>query len=79
MPSIYFSDDHDTFRSTVRRFLEEEVAPHADEWEASQRIPRRIFRRMGELGFLGITAPEAYGGTDADIFYAVAFLEELPR
>ena len=79
MRSIYFTDDHDAFRRTVRRFITEAVAPHAADWERERRIPREIFRRMGDLGFLGILYPEAYGGTGADIFYAVAFLEELPR
>jgi alkylation response protein AidB-like acyl-CoA dehydrogenase/putative sterol carrier protein len=79
MRSIYFTDDHETFRRTVRRFMAEEVAPRAADWERERRIPREVFRRMGDLGFLGILYPEEYGGTAADIFYAVAFLEELPR
>ncbi len=77
--SIHFTDDHEAFRREARRFLESEVAPHAAEWEAAGRIPRAIFRRMGELGFLGITAPEELGGSASDLFFAVAFLEELPR
>jgi acyl-CoA dehydrogenase len=79
MDSIYFTSDHDIFRQTVRRFLEDEVAPHADEWEEARSIPRSIWKRMGELGFLGISLPEAYGGTEADIFYDVVWMEELPR
>lgn len=79
MSSKYFTAEHDEFRSSVRRFLDEEVAPNAEAWEKQRAIPRSVFRRMGELGFLGIMYPEAYGGTDADIFFAIAFLEELPR
>jgi alkylation response protein AidB-like acyl-CoA dehydrogenase/putative sterol carrier protein len=79
LPSIYFKDEHEAFREQVRAFLVREVAPHARAWEAAGRIPREIFVRMGELGFLGISAPEAYGGAGADLFFAVAFLEELPR
>lgn len=74
-----FTEDHRVFRRSVRRFLETEVAPHAEAWEAAGRIPREIFRRMGELGFLGITAPPEYGGQGGDLLFAVAFLEELPR
>jgi alkylation response protein AidB-like acyl-CoA dehydrogenase/putative sterol carrier protein len=77
--SVYLNDDHELFRENVRRFLDEEVAPHAVEWEQAGRLPRSIFRRMGELGYLGIDFPEKYGGTGADIFYSVVFLEELPR
>lgn len=79
MASIYLSEEHESFRREVRRFIVNEVAPHASDWEAARRIPREIFTRMGELGFLGITFPERYGGTEADIFFAVVFLEELPR
>ncbi|MGC8762891.1 MAG: acyl-CoA dehydrogenase family protein [Acidobacteriota bacterium] len=74
-----FTEEQDLFRRAVRRFLEAEVAPHAEAWEAAGRIPREVFRRMGELGFLGITAPPEYGGQGGDLFFAVAFLEELPR
>lgn len=79
MHSIYFKEEHEAFRRSVRRFITEEVAPHAEAWEQEGRIPRSLFRRMGELGFLGILHPEAYGGQAAGLFFAVAFLEELPR
>jgi alkylation response protein AidB-like acyl-CoA dehydrogenase len=79
MRSAYFTPDHDTFRASVRRFLEQEVAPQAERWETERRIPREIFRRMGELGFLGILYPPEAGGAGGDLFHAVAFLEELPR
>ncbi len=79
MESIYLNDEHQLFRAEVRRFVEREVAPLADAWEAAGRIPRSIFRRMGELGLLGVTQPEAYGGAGADLFSAVVLLEELPR
>ncbi|MBI5499796.1 MAG: acyl-CoA dehydrogenase family protein [Deltaproteobacteria bacterium] len=79
MPSPYFTPEHDTFRASVRRFLEKEVAPNADAWEKERRIPRSIFARMGELGFLGLLFPPELGGAGGDVFHAVAFLEELPR
>ncbi|MBU1740448.1 MAG: acyl-CoA dehydrogenase family protein [Proteobacteria bacterium] len=79
MDSIYFTSDHDIFRQTVRRFLDEEVAPHADQWEEARELPRSIWKRMGELGFLGISLPEEYGGSEADLFYDVVWMEEMPR
>ena len=79
MTSIYFGEEHESFRRSVRQFLEAEVAPYAREWEEARRIPREVFRRMGDLGFLGILLPEELGGTGASIFHALAFLEELPR
>jgi acyl-CoA dehydrogenase len=79
MKSIYFGEEHHLFRQTVRQFMESEVASQAPEWEAERHIPRSIWKRMGELGFLGILAPEAYGGAEADIFSAMVFCEELAR
>ncbi len=79
MRSIYFSEEHEMFRRSVREFVEREITPHAEEWEEQRSIPRAAWERMGSEGFLGIMFPEESGGSDADIFYAVAFLEELPR
>ncbi|MFQ5650110.1 MAG: acyl-CoA dehydrogenase family protein [bacterium] len=77
MKSPYFTEDHELFRDTVRQFMQTEVIPFANEWEKQQRIPREIWQKMGELGFLGINFPEKYGGAAADFFYTVVFLEEV--
>lgn len=79
MKSVYFTEDHELFRQTVREFMETEVAPHAEAWEHARRIPREIWRKMGEMGFLGIIHPEEYGGMAADLFFGIVFLEELAR
>lgn len=79
MLSQYFTDDHQLFRQTVRQFIEIEVAPHAVAWEAERRIPKSIFQRMGSLGYLGLPFSEAYGGSGANFWYSVVFLEELAR
>jgi citronellyl-CoA dehydrogenase len=65
------------FRKTVRDFVQKELAPHAEEWDRAEEFPRDVFRRMGELGFLGIRYPEEYGGSGLDYFYSVVFAEEL--
>jgi alkylation response protein AidB-like acyl-CoA dehydrogenase/putative sterol carrier protein len=77
--SPFFNEDHELFRQSVRQFVDAEVKPHADEWERNQRIPRHVWQRMGELGFLGINHPEAYGGSNNDFFYSVVLLEECAR
>ncbi|MDJ0839880.1 MAG: acyl-CoA dehydrogenase family protein [Acidobacteriota bacterium] len=77
MQSIYLSEEHHQFRDTVRQFFQTEV--DAITWEAEQAIPREFWKKMGELGFLGINFPEAYGGAEADMFYSAIFLEELGR
>ncbi len=75
----YFSEEHQLFREGLRDFLTIEVVPHVDEWENEGRIPKDIFVKMGEMGYLGISYPEIYGGLDLDKFYMVILLEELQR
>lgn len=78
-PSLYFTDDHELFRQSVRQFIQKEVVPHTEEWETARRIPLSVFQRMGELGFLGLPYAEEYGGSNADFWFSVVFLEELAR
>ncbi|UCD56173.1 MAG: acyl-CoA dehydrogenase family protein [Candidatus Hydrogenedentota bacterium] len=73
----YFTEEHEMFRKTVRDFVQKELAPHAEEWDKAEEFPRDVFKRMGELGFLGIRYPEEYGGSGLDYFYSVVFAEEL--
>ncbi|MBA2262507.1 MAG: acyl-CoA dehydrogenase family protein, partial [Solirubrobacterales bacterium] len=56
-----FTDEHEQLRDSIRRFARKELAPHAQEWEETT-FPDWVFRRMGELGFLGLDKPQAYGG-----------------
>jgi len=79
MISPYFTPEHESFRTTVRQFITKEVLPAAAQWEKEEQIPRSVWKKLGELGFLGINHPEDLGGTGADFFYSVVFLEELAR
>lgn len=79
MKSLYFTEEHQLFRETVRAFVEKEIVPFAGEWEKEGKIPRELFKKMGDQGFLGINHKEAYGGSEVDIFYTVAYLEELAK
>lgn len=74
-----FTHEHEMFRSLVRRFVEDEIEPHVDDWEDRESIPRSLFERMGELGLLGIEYPKQYGGSDADVWMTVVLAEELAR
>ena len=74
-----FSDEHQLFRSAVRRFVEEEIVPNVDEWEERGEIPRSLFRQLGELGFLGVEYPPEYGGGGADFWMTVVLAEEMAR
>jgi citronellyl-CoA dehydrogenase len=73
-----FTDEHEAMRLEIRRFVETELAPHADEWEETT-FPDSVFRRLGELGFLGLSYPEEYGGQGGDYAYNLVFAEELAR
>lgn len=75
----YFRDEHELFRSAVRRFVEEEIVPNVDEWEELGEIPRSLFRQLGELGFLGVEYPPEYGGGGADFWMTVVLAEEMAR
>jgi alkylation response protein AidB-like acyl-CoA dehydrogenase len=79
MTSQYFNQDHQLFRQSVRQFIEKEVIPNAEQWESERQIPKSIFQKMGDLGYLGINFSEDYGGTNADLWYSVVFLEEIAR
>ena len=57
-----FSEQHEMFRAAVRSFVDKEVAPHVEAWEAAGRMPSALWRRMGELGFFGLEYDEKYGG-----------------
>jgi len=76
---MYFTEEHELFRQSLRDFLQKEVVPHVDEWEEKGKIDPSIWTKMGEMGFLGISYPEEYGGMDLDFFYTVILLEELQR
>ncbi len=75
----YLTPEHELFRDQVRRFVETEVKPRAQAWEDAGFVPRAILRRMGELGFLGVRYPEAYGGSAMDTLASAVLAEELGR
>ena len=79
IPRTIFEPEHAILRDAMRRFCEREIAPFHDAWEAEGVVPRAIWRRAGELGFLCMTLPAEYGGADADFRASVVFTEELAR
>jgi alkylation response protein AidB-like acyl-CoA dehydrogenase len=73
-----FEEHHDRLRESIRAFVEKELAPHADEWEETT-FPDSVIARMGELGFLGLSMPEQYGGQGGDYFCNIVLAEEMGR
>jgi acyl-CoA dehydrogenase len=79
MNSMYFIEEHKLFRESIQDFLKKEVVPHIEKWEKTGTIERFIWKKFGDMGFFGISYPEAYGGLNLDLFYAVILLEELQK
>ncbi len=77
--STYFSEEHLLFRDSLRKFLDKEIRPHIDEWEEQGEVPRSIYRKFGEMDYLGLHIGEEYGGLDVDIWYQVIMEEEMNR
>ena len=76
---MYFTEEHELFRKSLKDFLQIEVVPHIDKWEEDGLVERFIWKKMGDMGFFGINYPEEFGGLNLDLFYTVIFLEELQK
>jgi alkylation response protein AidB-like acyl-CoA dehydrogenase len=75
-----FDDEHQQFRATFRAWLERRVAPNHAQWERDKQIPRELWREAGELGIIGMTIPEEFGGGGTDDYrFSVIIVEELAR
>ena len=74
-----FSSDHESFRDSFRKFLEQEVAPYHADWEEQGYVDRKVWNKAGENGFLCTSMPEEYGGAGVDKLFSVIEIEELGR
>ena len=79
IPRTVYESEHEMFRDSVRRFLEDEAVPHHEQWEKDGHIDRALWNKAGELGFLCPTVKEEYGGVDADFRYNAVVDEEIAR
>ena len=80
MPRDLFQPEHEIFRSTVRRFVEQEVSPNVARWETEGKVDKEMFRKAGRAGLLGMALPEKHGGGGvADFRYNLVIVEELMR
>ncbi|MBI9089615.1 MAG: acyl-CoA dehydrogenase family protein [Desulfobacterium sp.] len=77
---MYFTKEHELVRKAVRDFVNKEINPHVEEWEEAGMTPLHdLFKKMGELGFIGIRYDEEYGGEGLDYWYETVVLEEFAR
>ena len=75
---MQFTHEHEEIRRTLKRFITEEINPHVDEWEAAEAFPaHEVFKKLGDLGLLGLTKPADYGGMALDYSYSVVMAEAL--
>ena len=75
---MQLTHEHEELKRNLKRFIDDEINPHVDEWEAAEQFPaHEVFRQLGQLGYLGLTKPEAYGGSGLDYSYAVVMAETL--
>jgi short-chain 2-methylacyl-CoA dehydrogenase len=81
MTPFELSPEHETFRKSVHEFAEGEIAPHATQWDRDHHFPTDVVQKMGELGLMGLTAPEEYGGAgdDGDFTSLCVAIEEIGR
>jgi citronellyl-CoA dehydrogenase len=75
---MQLTHEHEEIRRTLKRFIAEEINPHVDAWEAAEEFPaHEIFKKLGDLGLLGLTKPTDYGGMALDYSYSVVMAEAL--
>jgi citronellyl-CoA dehydrogenase len=75
---MHYTHEHLEIQRTLKRFIDEEINPHVDEWEAAEIFPaHQVFKRLGQLGLLGLCKPEEYGGAGLDYSYSMAMAEAL--
>ncbi|HSG01906.1 MAG TPA: acyl-CoA dehydrogenase family protein, partial [Vicinamibacterales bacterium] len=78
-PELYGTPEHQLFRQTVRKFVQEELAPRAREFDEMGRIDKSLYPRMGELGLLGLRYDPAWGGSGLDWSYTAIMFDEIGR
>ena len=75
----WMTEDHQIFQTTLRKFVENEIEPNIDQWEEERLIPRELWNKMAEQGFICPCLPEEYGGSEVDYSYSILVQEELTR
>jgi acyl-CoA dehydrogenase len=77
--SPFYSEEHEAFRRTVRRFVDREIMPHVDQWDEAEEFPRELYKKASAAGLLQLGFPEEYGGVPTDPFFGIVKAEEMAR
>ena len=75
----YFNESHHMFRDSVKKFIAREIAPYVEQWEEEGEFPLELYKKAGDAGYLSLGYPEEVGGTPADFFHGIAYVEEMMR
>ena len=75
----HYTQEHQIFRESIRRYFEKEVTPHLETWEKAGIVPKEVWQNFGRQGFLCPWLPEIYGGVDADLLYSLISVEESAK
>jgi len=79
MDKLYFTEEHELFRDSLRDFLNSEVVPYFNQWEKDQKVDRAVLRNMAEMGYFGLEVNDKYGGMGLDFMYTTILCEELGK
>ncbi len=79
MKSLFYTEEHELFRSTLQDFFKKEVIPYLDQWEKEEKVDRSIIKKMGEMGYLALEVDEQYGGLGLDYMYSAILNEEMGK
>lgn len=77
--SPFYTEAHQAFRATMRRFVQQEIAPFVNAWDEEGGFPRELYRKAAAVGLLGLGYPEEYGGTPCDLFMRIVAAQEMAR
>ena len=77
--SPYYTEAHEAFRETIRRFVAKEIEPFAAAWDEAEGFPRELYVKASEIGLLALGFPEEFGGVETDSFYGIIAAQELSR
>lgn len=79
MKRTVFKEEHELFRKSIQRFLDDEAMPYYKDWEKEKQVPRSFWKKMGEQGFLAPQVAEKYGGMGTNFLYNALLSEEYNR
>ncbi len=79
MHNTRLTEEHLIFRDSLRSFIQKEILPHITKWEKEGAIDKSIWKKLGDMGYMGLIYPEQYGGLDLDFYYSLIFCEEISK